>query len=38
VLLTLFAMAMFSGDPPFDYSVVPAALAALTPVTHPAYD
>jgi uncharacterized membrane protein YphA (DoxX/SURF4 family) len=40
VLLTLFAMVMFSSDPksPFDYSVFTAAFAALTPATHPARD
>lgn len=38
MLLALFAMAMFSGDPksPFDYSVFTAAFAALTLATHPA--
>jgi uncharacterized membrane protein YphA (DoxX/SURF4 family) len=38
VLLTLFAVAMFSGDPksPFDYSVFTAAFGALTLATDPA--
>ena len=37
-LLTLFALAMFSGDPksPFDYSVFTAAFGALTLATIPA--
>jgi uncharacterized membrane protein YphA (DoxX/SURF4 family) len=36
VLLTLFALAMFSGDPksPFDYSVFTAAFGALTLAAH----
>jgi len=40
VLLTLFAVAMFSGDPksPFDYSVFTAAFGALTLATLPARD
>jgi putative oxidoreductase len=40
VLLTLFAVAMFSGDPksPFDYSVFTAAFGALTLATHAARD
>jgi putative oxidoreductase len=38
VLLTLFAVAMFSGNPksPFDYSVFTAAFGALTLATHSA--
>ena len=40
VLLTLFAVAMFSGNPksPFDYPVFTAAFGALTLATHPARD